>query len=434
MGEKIRDILKVEGVKSKGFGIIPKLAMQDERLSIEAKAIYSYFCSFAGAGTTAFPGREKIILDLGISKSRYYKHFNLLVDCGYINVTQQKGSQGTFKRNIYTLIENPETKLKDNLAECVNFDSPCPQNKDTDESVENTHISPCTQNEDTGPKRFPCPSFPCTENRDTNNNSFKNNIVSQSIYTNKDNIESTQDGQTDNVNLEKLLLKTKEQLEIDLLKSELKDKQQLQLMDDMVLIITDMLMSDRVSINNSIKNKSMIQTALSKLTKDHLIFVIDKFIQASAKTQIKNKKSYLQSCIFNSAFEFTKTNHDNPPAETISNKTITKYYESQQEKNNQDLEQRKQKVYNEIPSMKDMDQQITTLSIQISKCALTQDKNIDQYKAQLKELQTKRIQLLLTNNFPKDYLDLKHHCSECQDTGVLGNGKRCDCYKKAIKN
>lgn len=152
MGEKIRDILKVEGVKSKGFGIIPKLAMQDERLTIEAKAIYSYFCSFAGSGTTAFPGREKIILDLGISKSRYYKHFNLLVDCGYINVTQQKGSQGTFKRNIYTLIENPEAKLKENLAECVNFDSPCPQNKDTDESVENTHISPCTQNEDTGPK------------------------------------------------------------------------------------------------------------------------------------------------------------------------------------------------------------------------------------------------------------------------------------------
>ena len=70
-----QDLLQVQGRMALGYGIIPKLAMQDQRLTIEAKAIYSYFCSYAGAGTTAFPGRNKILHDLKISKDRYYNHF-----------------------------------------------------------------------------------------------------------------------------------------------------------------------------------------------------------------------------------------------------------------------------------------------------------------------------------------------------------------------
>ncbi len=52
---KNNDTLHVEGVRSRGFGIIPKLVMQDKRLTGDAKAIYAYFCSYAGAGDTAFP-------------------------------------------------------------------------------------------------------------------------------------------------------------------------------------------------------------------------------------------------------------------------------------------------------------------------------------------------------------------------------------------
>lgn len=143
------DILQVQGRMTLGYGIIPKMPMQDQRLTIEAKAIYSYFCSYAGAGTTAFPSRDKILYDLQISKDRFYRHFDLLKKHGYIDVKQNVDNTGKFKNNIYTLIEMIE---------------PCPQNKDT--------------------AKKPCPCFTDTENKDIKNNSLKNNNI-KSIISNQ---------------------------------------------------------------------------------------------------------------------------------------------------------------------------------------------------------------------------------------------------------
>lgn len=141
-----QDVLQIQGRMTLGYGIIPKIPMQDQRLTIEAKAIYSYFCSYAGAGTTAFPSRDKILFDLQISKDRFYRHFDLLKKYRYIDVKQNVDNTGKFKNNIYTLIEMIE---------------PCHQNKDTDKK--------------------PCPCFTDTENKDTINNSLKSNNLKKII-------------------------------------------------------------------------------------------------------------------------------------------------------------------------------------------------------------------------------------------------------------
>lgn len=106
---KIEDLLRIEGVKSKGYGTVPKAAMTDRDISIAAKAIYAYFCSLSGRGETVFPGRSKILLDLQISKEAYYKGLNELIDAGYIRVTQEHNSNsgGKFMQNIYTLVARP---------------------------------------------------------------------------------------------------------------------------------------------------------------------------------------------------------------------------------------------------------------------------------------------------------------------------------------
>ena len=104
------DELIVSGVRSHGYGQLPKIVMLDSDLTIEAKGIYAYFASFTGNGNTkAFPGRDKIIHDLNVSKDTYYRHFNSLVDAGYITVEQVscKGQKG-FSHNIYTLVSLPE--------------------------------------------------------------------------------------------------------------------------------------------------------------------------------------------------------------------------------------------------------------------------------------------------------------------------------------
>ena len=108
--EQLIDELRVEGVNYRGYGIIPKFVMLDTDLTIEAKGIYAYFCSYAGSGNSAFPGRDKILADLDVSKDTYYKHFRKLTEEGYITVKQvSKGGKGQgFQNNVYTIVSSPD--------------------------------------------------------------------------------------------------------------------------------------------------------------------------------------------------------------------------------------------------------------------------------------------------------------------------------------
>lgn len=99
---KEQNEVKLQGVMAKGYGTIPKVVVQDEDLSIEAKAIYSYIASYAGAGHTAFPSVSITTKHLGISKNRYYKHRKYLEDKGYISIERVRTENG-FSKNIYTL-------------------------------------------------------------------------------------------------------------------------------------------------------------------------------------------------------------------------------------------------------------------------------------------------------------------------------------------
>ena len=95
------DLLKLEGVIAKGYGLITKGVMSDTSLSNYAKAILLYLCSLSGRGEI-FPGRDRIIADLGISKKTYYIGLKELIEKGYIKVRQIR-DKGMFSHNIYTI-------------------------------------------------------------------------------------------------------------------------------------------------------------------------------------------------------------------------------------------------------------------------------------------------------------------------------------------
>lgn len=172
------DQIKYEGksILSKGYGIIPKLIMQ-ANISIEAKAIYAYMCSFAGNGETAFPSIEKIIKDLNISESRFYRHRRQLIDCGFIKVQQNK-IKGKVVNNTYIILQ----AISENKSK--NYKKPYPQNKGTDRKpypqiacteIVCTEIA-CTGNEGSNNNR--------TNNNKTNNNNINNNNTD--VVVNKD--------------------------------------------------------------------------------------------------------------------------------------------------------------------------------------------------------------------------------------------------------
>ncbi|WP_289026677.1 helix-turn-helix domain-containing protein [uncultured Flavonifractor sp.] len=105
---KFPDLLRVEGVMAKGFGIICKFPMLDPDLNLAAKAIYALLCAYAGSGDTAFPSREKMMGLLQVGKDKYYSGLKQLTAQGYVTVEQRQGAKGRFDSNIYTIVSNPK--------------------------------------------------------------------------------------------------------------------------------------------------------------------------------------------------------------------------------------------------------------------------------------------------------------------------------------
>jgi hypothetical protein len=270
--KRIDDVLRVEGVKASGFGIIPKLAMQDKRLTIEAKSIYSYFCSFAGAGTTAFPSVSKICFDLNIGEDRYYKHFGLLKKYGYILVEQHKEESGRFINNVYTLVEKPVIVDKEPNPDFTGSENPSSGN-------------------------------PSPENKGSNNNNVK--INSNKINSNKNNqsvsLEKTgvQPQYSIIENVQKADERIKHQIGYDeLLKKYIND---LNILDEVVLCIVDMYYSRTVIVNGDKKPQEIIRSVISKVGYWNIEYVLERFMEY--REPIKNKKSFMQSMIYNSVFE-----------------------------------------------------------------------------------------------------------------------------------
>ena len=148
--------LKITGINSNGFGIIAKLVMQDRNLSLGAKGVYAYFCSYAGAGNICFPSRKKMCYDLGISQDTLGKYLKELIKSSYVSCEQIK-ENGKFSHNVYT----------------INTQIPLPK----------LPLPKISVSENFG-----------TENLDTNNNNYKNNN-----YYNNNNITYRNENEKINV-------------------------------------------------------------------------------------------------------------------------------------------------------------------------------------------------------------------------------------------
>ena len=129
--------LNVKGVMSEGYGIIPKKVMKDEDLTIDAKAIYAFMASFAGAGNTSFPSVKFITDKLGISRQRFNKHRKLLEDKGYITIKKERTTDGSWGNNVYTLETLP--RLQNPTLDNLTLDNPTSGNVTTNNNTINNN-------------------------------------------------------------------------------------------------------------------------------------------------------------------------------------------------------------------------------------------------------------------------------------------------------
>lgn len=275
--KELTDILRVEGVNAKGFGIIPKLVMQDRRLTRDAKAIYAYFKSYAGAGNTAFPSIKKICYDLSFGKEETFrKHFNLLKKYNYIQVEQERDTKGKWGRNIYTVIDKPNY-----------IDT-----KDITENIKTTEFQPSPSNRGYG-EQLPYPLFegdrkngvPVKGGTNNNNNKNNSNLENNQSVTKEDRPITPQELyeilNKANVNQYKAPAKT--------------------LLEN---TIRNLFYAQQLKIDNTILNNNQIKLHLHKISPNVCDSALWKFSSIKQEgSPIKNSSKYFQALLFNTINE-----------------------------------------------------------------------------------------------------------------------------------
>ena len=314
------DVLRTQGIMAKGYGIIPQLIARDERLTPEAKSIYCYFSSFAGAGfEPVFPSRDLMLKELNMSKDRYYRHLKLLIDCNYITVERVKEGN-LYSKNIYTLVQLPnvaEPSIEG--TEAMHVKRPASIKKRLSKKQKNVENNSAIEKQEEGQDQ-PGPAT------DKKSESAGNLIRVQ-------------------LGIDPLIEK----------RPECKD-----LIESIYLVVEDMAMSEQITINGSIKKKQAIRKLLENLRMTHVEILVNNITCSGQK--IRNKKAYIQSCIGNvlldasGSFDFSKPK-------------IMSDEEDQKE-----LEKEKQQLeYKLNPDLIKLDQRISQIGIDMSKAIISGD-------------------------------------------------------------
>lgn len=109
---------------------------------------------------------------------------------------------------------------------------------------------------------------------------------------------------------------------------------------------------------------------------------------------------------------------------------IMREYDRIRLKHAREQEERIQNVYETIPAIRELDQEITTLAAGQARKLLGGDKNsLQNLKVRMADLKEQKRILLLANGYAENTLSLQYTCDRCRDTGYVDN-KKCRCFRQ----
>lgn len=111
---------------------------------------------------------------------------------------------------------------------------------------------------------------------------------------------------------------------------------------------------------------------------------------------------------------------------------IIRSYNRRQLQSKREQNRRIADVYQTIPRIKEINEEISGLSLETTKQLLLNPSHalIPDYKSALAKLHDEKVSLLQEYGFPADYMNIRYSCPDCQDTGYREN-KKCRCFKLA---
>ena len=110
---------------------------------------------------------------------------------------------------------------------------------------------------------------------------------------------------------------------------------------------------------------------------------------------------------------------------------VMREYEKRQLKNRHERDARIARVYQQVPQLKQLEQEISAQAAACARQSLSGSlERTKEMKAQLEEMRLRRKELLKNSGFPEDYMEMRYTCPDCKDTG-FADGKRCHCFERA---
>lgn len=112
--------------------------------------------------------------------------------------------------------------------------------------------------------------------------------------------------------------------------------------------------------------------------------------------------------------------------------SIMQQYEALRIRHRREQEEKLQKIYDNIPGYKELDEQTAAASVEFGRRIIFGEK-LDKslLESKLKDLADKKAELLKNSGYAFGYLDIEYKCKDCKDTGYIGNEK-CHCFKQKI--
>ncbi len=119
-------------------------------------------------------------------------------------------------------------------------------------------------------------------------------------------------------------------------------------------------------------------------------------------------------------------------------KEILLKYEKKRNFEERELELRKQYIYSIVPRVKEIEEEIKSFGLLMTKAILSDEidyeKALEDINKRMNDLKQEKAILLTENNIPLSHMDMNYSCNICRDTGFTSTNKKCNCFKQKLVN
>jgi hypothetical protein len=165
---------------------------------------------------------------------------------------------------------------------------------------------------------------------------------------------------------------------------------------------------------------------------DEYGYAQDRLLELADKTAgTGNKFAYLGGIIRKERVEAGKSSDAAGVQGGIVKSPREAKYREEREKNERIQEERMQEIYEKLPEVKKIDDEMSYLRMELVKAitggGASKASVTGRINAEMKKRLDRRKEVLAEAGYPGDYTDNVYTCEKCKDTGKLENGADCGC-------